>query len=92
MKSNRLFGLLFAAAALCFAAVAGVARPAFELVLVTARAFKNLVLDGFKLAANTTADKQRSVLPFVQARSFVARFIKRDRPVKSTDWSMCPST
>ena len=92
MKLSRFFGALLATVALCFAAFTFVVRPAVELVLVTARAFKNLVLDGFKLAANAAADNQRSELPFVQARSFVARLIKRDRPVKSTDWSMCPST
>lgn len=87
---------LIALALFCVTACAGwmgsAASYVADVVVSTARAFKNIVLDGFKMAANDKADKERSVLPFVQARSFVARLIKRDRPVKSTEWSMCPST
>lgn len=37
------------------------------------------------------AVKHMQAVPFVQARAFVARLIKRERPVLTSDWRMCPS-
>lgn len=92
MKRFRIAHLLTAAVMACAIAFAAAVRPAFELVVATGRALKNLVLDGFKLAANTEAEKERTVLPFVQAKAFKARKDKRERPEVSSSWRMCPST
>lgn len=87
---------LIAWALMCVVACAGwighAAGYVADVVVSTARALKNVALDGFKLAANAQADKARSVLPFVQARAFVGRLIKRERVLLSGGWRQCPST
>ena len=92
MKRSRFSSWLFAAAALCAFAFSTFAAPAVALVVATGRTLKNLVLDGLQLAVPADQSKSAVVVAFVQARAFVLRLIKRDRPVKSTEWSMCPST
>lgn len=87
---------LIALALMCVAACAGwigsAAGYVADVVVATGRAFKNLVLDGFKLAAANHATLARPLTLLVQAKAFVLRLAKRERPVKSTAWSMCPST
>lgn len=92
MKRFRIANLLTAAVMACALAFAAAVRPVAELVVATGRALKNLVLDGLQLAVPADQSKSAAVVAFVQARAFVLRLIKRDRPVKSTEWSMCPST
>lgn len=92
MKMSRLYALAVMACISFASAAVAWARPVFEVAVATARAAKNLVLDGFKLAANADAEKTRSVLPFVQAKSFVQRLVKRERPEVTGGWRMCPST
>ncbi len=41
------------------------------------------------LVATEAATPQR---PLVQARAFVLRLLKRERPVITNDWRLCPST
>lgn len=92
MKRSRIFSLIaigvFAIATLASAWV----QPVVDVLVSTARAVKNIVLDGFALAANAKADKERTVLPFVQAKAFKARKDKRERPELSSSWRMVPST
>lgn len=92
MKRFRLSSILFAAAALCATVFTTFIAPAVELVVATGRAVKNLVLDGFKLAANQDADARRAVVWFVVAKAFVQRLAKRERLVLTASWRMCPST
>ncbi len=92
MKRSHFFSFVLAAVALSAAFAWRYVEPAVTMVVSTARAFKNLVLDGFALAANAQADKERSVLPFVQAKAFKARKDKRDRPEVSSSWRLVPST
>jgi hypothetical protein len=80
------FGLMAASA--CYERM----QPLFDVAVATGRALKNLVLDGFKLAAGSKADRERTVLPFIQARAFTLRRAKRQRPEVSGSWRMCPST
>ncbi len=92
MKSSlRFTSLIVAAAALCMAAASTAYRQTADAVCTFARAFKNVVLDGFKLAAQLDSGKALAVVPFVQAKAFVLRIIKRERPEVSTSWRMCPS-
>jgi hypothetical protein len=37
-------------------------------------------------------DLSRSKVPLVQARAFVMRLAKRERPITTPRWRMCPST
>lgn len=92
MKSFRLSSLLFAAIALCAYAFSTFCATAADLVVSTARAVKNWALDGFKLAAAAEAEKTRTVLPFVQARSFFGRLVKRERVQMTAGWRRCAST
>lgn len=92
MKKTSLLAL---AAMACFAmasAAVAWARPAVELVVNTYRAAKKLVLDGFKLAANGGDGLFRPAVLLVQAKAFVARLAKRERPEVTGSWRMCPST
>lgn len=91
MKKS-LFALVCVAIAACAGWVGAAVAHVADVVVATGRAFKNLVLDGLLLAAPIDQGKTAAVVAFVQARAFVLRLIKRDRPVKSTQWSMCPST
>jgi hypothetical protein len=92
MKSSRMFSLVLAAVALCSAAVVSTYRQAVEVAVSSYRTIQRVVFFGFELAAGTKANTARTVLPFVQAKAFVLRIIKRDRPIVSNDWRMCPST
>lgn len=92
MKKLRIFSLLFAVVALCGYAFSTFCATAADLVVSTARAVKNWVRDGFELAAAAEAEKARTVLPFVQARAFVGRLIRRERVLLSSGWRQCPST
>lgn len=91
MKISRLFAL---AAAACFAMVSVPVcwvRPTFAVVAASYRKVKNWILDGFKLAAATVEGAKTTVL-FVQAKAFMLRIAKRERPEVSGSWRMCPST
>lgn len=92
MKSFRFVSILFAAFALCGYAFSTFCATASDLVVSTARAVKNWMADGFKLAAAAESEKARTVLPFVQARSFVGRLIKRERVQLTSGWRRCAST
>ncbi len=54
------------------------------------RALKNLLVDTFKSHAQAKA-LWADAVPFTRAKSFVARIVKRDRPVLTNSWRMCPS-
>jgi membrane-bound lytic murein transglycosylase B len=94
MKQSYLTRGLLAACALA-AAVAVVAvrvfQPVADVVLATCRAVKNLVLDGFTLSVQKVDSKSAVVVAFVQAKAFVLRIIKRDRPLKEAGWNLTPS-
>lgn len=92
MNKRSILSCLVAAATLCMAAASAWVQPIYEVMVSSARAVKNFVLDGFALAANAQADKERTVLPFVQAKAFKARKDKRERPELSSSWRMVPST
>jgi hypothetical protein len=80
---------LAGAAAIAFAAdflapVVNIARRAYGTV-------RDVFLHGFELAAQTATVRQPAIL-LVQAKAFVLRLAKRERPVVTTSWRMCPST
>lgn len=95
MARTRSF--LFATVALCapaFMAAAGVfAAAAHATVQLGA------VLVGLAKAAATwvlapllpQAEREASVLPLYRAKQFTRRIEKRERPVLSSSWRMCPS-
>ena len=85
-----LSALCLAAAALSCVAKAFVVA-AKSVAVASLIWLKTTTLDAFKLAATQDDGKAVSVVSFMQAKAFVLRIIKRDRPVVSADWRMCPS-
>jgi len=91
MKWTSRFSLLLAAGLMFAAACWARAEPVFHVVTAAYRAVKDWVLDGFKLAAAKVEDTKPAVW-FVQAKAFVLRLAKRQRPELTGGWRMCPST
>lgn len=91
MKRSFLASIaLLACAALASVAVATYDRA----VSVVASAFagvKAFVLDGIALLAGTSDGPKSPVVFLVQAKAFVLRLAKRERPVVTASWRMCPS-
>lgn len=69
-----------------------VAKPVRSVVVSACSFLKTLVLDGFKLAVPDAGGKSAAVVAFVQAKAFVMRLAKRERPLVTDNWRMCPST
>ena len=92
MKPFRTFlAVLTLATAAAIAAAANFLEPAVDIARRAFGAVRDVVLHGFELAAQTATVRQPAVL-LVQAKAFVLRLIKRERPVVTASWRMCPST
>lgn len=92
MRSTFRSLLSFAALA-CLSAAAFVHDLAVAPIYAVARAVKAWAFDGLKLAASSDGvGFARPQVLFVQARAFVLRLAKRERPQLSGSWRMCPST
>lgn len=92
MQRSYFSRSLLAAVAFAAAACSSMAHMAVAAVCATSHFIKGLVLDGFKLASAKEASARRAVVWFVWAKAFVCRLAKRQRPVVSSSWRMCPST
>ena len=89
MRNHRFLSIAFMACASL--ACAGFA--AVQSVIVSAYQFaKGFVLDGFALAAGEGKGIAKPGVMLVQAKAFVVRLAKRERPVMTGSWRMCPST
>lgn len=78
----------------CLAAAIAVLSTASHIVDVavsTCRAFKNYMVDRFMAVMATPEPQKASQVWFVQTREFVARILRRQRPVVTSSWRMCPS-
>ena len=92
MKCGLKFLSVLSLAAACFcSAVQTFSTAAETLAFAAATWLKATALDGFKLAAAKDHGKAASVVMFSQSKAFVLRIIKRERPVISAEWRMCPS-
>lgn len=90
MKKS-LFGLMAATMVAACLAVASYAREAVNYAYSAAQRIGSAFMDGF---SKLTAEPML-VLPkvaFVQAKAFVQRIAKRERPIMTSTWRMCPST
>lgn len=90
-RSSFGWVLLSLALAFCSFVGAGVARVA-DYAVSTYRAVKKSLVDGFMQVMATDEPAKASTVWFVRAKAFVARIVKRERPVVTNDWRMCPST
>jgi len=86
MKRSSFLGFISLALACAVAAFAHVAETAYA----TCRAIKNLFVDNFPSLATTNPPKADAV-PKLQARQYRQRIEKRERPVVTSAWRMCPS-
>lgn len=94
MKRSRTLVLFAALAGLALAVATSVGnaiKHAAETAYVTCRAFKNLLVDNF-MALAVTEPTAHQVAGYPQAKSYQARIEKRERPVLTNSWRMCPST
>ena len=92
MKFSRLLLLCFAAAVFCVAALAKAVASVAVLMYAAVHAVKKFTLAGFKLVGSGSSEFYLSDVPLVQAKAFMLRVMKRERPVVSSAWRMCPST
>lgn len=97
MQRTSFFSRALSLAALACAAVALVVdrlvlQPAQAVATNVKRIVKNVVEHALGLAVASDEGKAASVVSFVQAKAFMLRIAKRERPVVSQDWRMCPST
>jgi hypothetical protein len=95
MKSFRSGFYAFALAAMAVASTS--MAHAVERVTTACTSVYHLACDfvssGLKLAARTEGDGLgRPTVLQVQARAFVLRLAKRERPHVRSQWRMCPST
>jgi len=81
--------LLLACAVVASAAIA-LAAPVVHAAVSAYRVAKEWLLDGFKLLASTDT-QTRPTITRVQAKAFVQRILKRERPTVTPGWRMCPS-
>ena len=89
MKSTLRF-IAFAVLA-CASLVSATFGALREVAAATYRMAKDWMRDGFKLMAGKTFDLSPVSLRIIQAKSFVQRFMKRERPEVTGSWRMCPS-
>lgn len=87
MKRSFLAIALLACAALAVACYHAVADPVVSIYQVA----KSFVLDAFKLAGTEGVGFALPAVVLVQAKAFVLRLAKRERPVVTSSWRMCPS-
>lgn len=87
MKRSFLAIALLACASLAAACYHAVADP----LVAVCRMAKSFVLDACALAANENSGVSKPFVQRVQAKAFVQRLAKRERPVVTSSWRMCPS-
>lgn len=91
IRSLAVIGLMLAAS---FTATWRTLTDGAAIVVQTYRKAKAWVFatvaEGLELAANKPSVRMPAVR-LVQARSFYTRLMRRDRPVMTDGWRMCPS-
>jgi len=90
-RFHTFLAVLAIAAAGAIAAAVHIMEPVVTMAKRAGAAARDFVLHGFELAAQTATVRQPAVL-LLQAKAFVLRLIKRERPVVTASWRMCPST
>lgn len=86
-RSSRL-GSLVAAIAVAAIALVDFTRDAVVSCVQAMKALALRFVDAIAPAADTL---HRPRIAFVQAKAFMQRIIKRERPVMFSTWRMCPS-
>jgi len=87
MKRSFLAIALLACASLASACYDAVASP----IAAVYRAVKGFVLGAFDAIAVESVESRKPMVQQVRAKAFVQRIEKRERPVVTSSWRMCPS-
>jgi len=87
MKRSFLAIALLACASLAAACYHAVVDP----LVAVCRMAKSFVLEACRLSANEASGVAKPDVRRVQAKAFVQRLAKRERPVVTSSWRMCPS-
>lgn len=91
MKRHFLAIALMACASLAVACYERTAGPVISAFMVGYAKLKDWALDGLALASAAADKLAPPAVVLVQAKAFVLRLTKRDRPVITASWRMCPS-
>jgi membrane-bound lytic murein transglycosylase B len=87
---KRTFSRLLLVCAVLASAALAVAAPVVHAAVSAYRFAKDWLVTGFKLFASTET-VSRPTIARVQAKAFVQRIMKRERPTVTPGWRMCPS-
>lgn len=91
MKSSRFGLVLLAAAALCVAAVTYTADAVVSAYYAVKKFTFDLASDAFAAFGAKAETGTGPAVQRVQAKAFQRRIEKRERPVVTSTWRMCPS-
>lgn len=91
MKRGILAIALAACALIAHAVYDTMVTPVVNLAYSIGVRLKAWTAEAFALAASQPGTPSRPVVLLVKARAFVARLAKRERPVLTASWRMCPS-
>lgn len=93
MKFRSLVSIAFlACASLAIGAYRITADYAVGAFIAASGWLKSFVSHGLTLVSPKPQDHERPVIKRVQAKDFVRRMAKRERPELTGSWRMCPST
>lgn len=81
-----------AVSAFACSAVRAVGEAAHSAYVTVKGYLAAFTLRGLELVAKPEAGSKGPAVVLVQAKAFVQRLAKRERPVLSPSWRMCPST
>jgi hypothetical protein len=76
--------------ALAFACLS-FASYAYDIVREVYIHAKTFVLDAVEALSREDVERKVSKVPMVKAKAFSQRIMKRERPVVTSSWRMCPS-
>jgi hypothetical protein len=88
MKRSFFSLALLACVSMAVAVCSALAAP----IQVVATAFKAWALAGIELVGGGSGCVTPASIRITQAKAFVQRIAKRERPVVTSSWRMCPST
>lgn len=88
MKRSSFYSLALAACALAGSVVGVLARP----LVLAYHYVTGHVASACAMAAQTPKAKDRKPVWFVKPKAYASALAKRERPVLTSAWRLCPST
>lgn len=92
MKRSLLAIALMACASLAGYCYAAVLAPVVSIVQTGIAILKDWILKGVALVGGGSSDLNPVSIRLTQAKAYVLRLAKRERPELTGSWRMCPST